>query len=477
MRTRCSIYTGLLLGVCASALAAGTQPAGSEASTGPERLKESVRVTLDTNAPPAAAAETNIQKRFSVQAAWRGWEGLHLELNRRTRLPNLAGPVTQFLVPSNALPPICLDQVQMTLNLGARLEVDTAAFLTSGYVPDMADDVEVRRALFTASGDCILVFPVSYEIQLGYRPNSFYLNKSYLASEDLNYIGRLQAGVFCPPMGLDLITSSRDITFMEPAAPLQAIGPPNETGIQIGHPVLHQRATWAFGIFGDAATDVEYGNASRNYGSAMGRLTWLALDHLDPDHPSANRFLHLGLSANFQYSVTSDIQYRSRPESYIAPIVIDTGVIDASKAVTAAGEAAWVDGPLAVQGEFIHATVQGTNTLNFWGFYAQASWFLTGESRPYNPASGAFSRLVPLRNFNLGRGGAWGAVELAARFSHTDLDDNYVQGGRLNLFMAGVNWYLNPNVRCMFNCGVGRVYGGDWNGHMLIAQTRIGVDF
>jgi phosphate-selective porin OprO and OprP len=468
---------GLLLAAWAWRAFAGSEPSSAEATAGPERLKENVRVTIDTNAPPAAVTETNVEKRFSVQASWLGWDGLHLELNRRTRLPNPAGPFTRFMVSSNGLPPVCLDQVQMTLNLGARIEVDGAAFLTSGVVPDFANDVELRRALFTASGDCILVFPVSYEVQVGYRANNFYLNKSYLASEDLNYIGRLQVGVFSPPMGLELITSSRDITFMEPAAALQAIGPPNETGIQIGHPVLNQRATWALGIFGDAATDFEYGNASHNYGSAMGRLTWLALDHLDPDHPWANRFLHLGLSANLQYSVTSDIEYRSRPESYIAPIVIDTGVIDASKAVTVAAEVAWVNGPFSVQGEFIHALVQGTNSLNFGGFYAEASWYLTGESRPYDTASGAFQRLVPLRNFNLGRGGAWGAVELACRFSHTDLDDGYVQGGRLNLFMAGLNWYLNPNVRWMFNCGVGRVSGGEWDGHMLIAQTRIGVDF
>ena len=48
--------------------------------------------------------------------------------------------------------------------------------------------------------------------------------------------------------------------------------------------------------------------------------------------------------------------------------------------------------------------------------------FLTGESRPCDPTVGDFKRLIPRRNFNFGKGGAWGAVELAGRFSHTDLD-------------------------------------------------------
>ena len=486
----CRLYAGVMLAACVwragGSEVAAPPPEAAESATnaprllsGPERLKQDILITIDTNAPAAVAADTNAQKSFRLQGGWRGWDGLHLELNERTRLSNPSGPMTRLLVSSNALPPICLDQIQMTIKFGARIEVDAAGFLTSGSLPDFADDVELRRALFSAQGDCILVFPVSYMLELGYRSDTFYLNKAYLLSQDMNYIGNLQVGVFQPPMGLQVITSSRDITFMEPAAPLQAMAPPNETGIQIGHPVFNQRATWTLGIFGDAATDTEYGNASRNYGSAIGRLTWLALDHLDADHPSANRLLHLGVSANYQYSVTSDIRYRSRPESDIAPYVIDTGDIDASGAATVGGEVAWVNGPLSLQGEFIQVFVQGTNatTLNFGGFYAEASWYLTGESRPYDRTTGAFSRLIPLRDFDFGRGGAWGALELACRFSHTDLDDQQVRGGRLNLFMAGLNWYLNPHVRWMFNCGVGHVSSGQWDGHMFIAQTRIGVDF
>ena len=115
--------------------------------------------------------------------------------------------------------------------------------------------------------------------------------------------------------------------------------------------------------------------------------------------------------------------------------------------------------------------------MNFGGFYAQASWFLTGESRPYDPTAGDFKRLIPRSNFNFGRAGAWGAVELTCRFSHTDLDDGDVQGGQLNLLMAGMNWYLQPHVRWMFNYGFGHVTGGPSQGNMNIFQTRIGVDF
>ena len=471
------VCTLLLLGASLWPAAAQSDPPSP--NSGPQRLKQDLRITVDTNAPPAGTIRPKEKRAFRVEASWLGWDGLHLELSQRTSLTNRTAPLIQFLGITNPVPLIDVEQVKMTATFGGRIEVDGTAFLTGGNLTGFDDGAQLRRALVSMQGDCILLMPVSYRVQLGFRANQFYLDEAYLLSPHISYIGDLQFGFFSPPMGLDLVTSSRDITFMEPAAPLQAIGPPKESGIQIGQPVLNQRATWSLGIFGDAATDSEYGNASRNYGSAIGRLTWLTLDHLDPDHPAANRYLHLGLSGSYQYSVTSDIRYKSRPESYLAPDVIDTGDIDASGAGTVDAEIAWVNGPFSLQGEFIHSFVQGTNSslLNFGGFYAQASWYLTGESRPYDPATGAFARLIPRRNFNFGQGGAWGAVELACRISHADLTDGYIHGGRLNLLMAGVNWYLNPHVRWMFNYGTGRVFDGPQDGHMVIFQTRIGVDF
>jgi len=451
--------------------------------TNPELLKTNFSVSIVTNVPVPTKGATNApaakKKSFEWDFSWRGWNGLQMELSQRTPLSQPLELLSFAGVDSNALPPVQLNEVKLSGTIGGRFVVDGAGYVTTGNMTGFDDGVELRRALISAQGNCILVFPVGYLIELGYIPNSFYLNQAYLLSPNIDYLGPVQFGVFGPPMGLDLTTSSSDITFMEPAAPLQAIAPPNEVGIQIGHPVLNQRSTWALGLFGDQSASGEYGNASRNYGSAAGRVTWLAMDQLAPDRPEANRLLHLGLSANFQYSVTSDIQYSSKPESYIAPIVVDTGQIAASAASSVADEVAWVNGPFSAQGEFIHSFVQQNtgDLLNFGGFYAYASWFLTGESRCYDPSAGAFKRLIPRHNFDFGKDGAWGAFEVATRISHTDLTSGDVHGGRMNLLMGQLNWYLQPHVRWMFAAGGGRVTDGPENGRMFIFQTRVGVDF
>ncbi len=44
-----------------------------------------------------------------------------------------------------------------------------------------------------------------------------------------------------------------------------------------------------------------------------------------------------------------------------------------------------------------------------------------------------------------------GAWEVASRWSYVDLNDGLVQGGRVQNLTQGVNWYLNPYCKWVFN--------------------------
>lgn len=452
--------------------------AGTNAISGPERLKHSARVVLATNAPPATSTKTNRPSTFQWDFAWKGWDGLQVQVVQSTTLENPFGFLASQPGPDDQRPRLHLEQVKMSGTFGARLEVDGSAFVTDGNLTGFDNGLQLRRLLFTAGGDCILILPVSYYFELGYSAGQFTLNKSYLQFSHIDYLGNFRLGQFQPPMGLDVITSSRDIAFMEPSAPITAIAPGSEAGFQMGQPIFQERATWALGLFAPGAGAQEYGAAAQDYGSAIIRLTGLPIYHPNQKNPATNQLLHLGVSADILYSSSSTLRYRTRPESYLAPYIIDTGDIAAHRAATFGGEVAWVNGPLIIQGEGIYSVVQQENgqNLNFGGFYAFAGWYLTGESRPYNPATGAFQRLIPRSNFSFS-GGGWGAWEVACRFSHTDLSDENVQGGTLNLLMAGLNWYPHSHVKWMFNYGMGHVSGGPNDGNMFIFQTRVGVDF
>jgi phosphate-selective porin OprO/OprP len=400
--------------------------------------------------------------------SWQGWDGLHMSVSRKMAVPDRL----------TNLPLFEFEEVKLSGNIGARLELDAATFATNGNLTGFDSGVELRRARITARGDPIVAVPFSYRVDLGYVPNKFTVSQAYIEIPNVPYLGSVKIGQFKPVLGLQVITSSWNIPFMEPAAPLQALVPGSQPGVQIGRPYLGGRGTWALGLYASAVSG-EYGSASQNFGNAIGRVTWLGIDRMDPDRPSANQYLHLGLSANAQYSGNGEVRYRSRPESYIAPYVIDTDTIDASKAATVGAELAWVNGPFAVQAEYVRSAVEPSagGTLQFYGFYGFVSWYLTGESRPYDREAGKFARLVPLRSFAWGKEGGWGALEAAARFSYTDLNDGNVRGGRLSMLMTSLNWYLQPHLTWMLDFGVGNVSDGASDGRMVILQTRMGVDF
>ena len=112
---------------------------------------------------------------------------------------------------------------------------------------------------------------------------------------------------------------------------------------------------------------------------------------------------------------------------------------------------------------------------NFSGWYLEGSWILTGEAKTYSPSAinnevGGFNAPVPSRPFSFS-GDSWGAWELAARYSDTDLNWNTTQlaspvqlagitGGDERVLALAVNWYLNRNVRVMLDDNIVTVKKG-----------------
>ena len=142
-------------------------------------------------------------------------------------------------------------------------------------------------------------------------------------------------------------------------------------------------------------------------------------------------------------------------------------------------EAAWVYESFSLQGEYVFALVDdidggffgASGDADFSAASIQASYFLTGESRPYDRATGTFGRVKPNQNFM--EDGGWGAWEIAARYSMLDLSDGAFDGGEIDTFTVGANWYLNPNMRIMFDYSFSDTDEGD----VGIFMTRFGISF
>jgi phosphate-selective porin OprO/OprP len=99
---------------------------------------------------------------------------------------------------------------------------------------------------------------------------------------------------------------------------------------------------------------------------------------------------------------------------------------------------------------------------SFEGFTLGGTWVLTGEAKTYTPSAinetqAGFGAPVPAKPF-MGDGEGWGAWELVARYSDTDLNWNLSQtanagqlagiaGGEQKIVALGLNWYPNRNIK------------------------------
>jgi phosphate-selective porin OprO/OprP len=139
-------------------------------------------------------------------------------------------------------------------------------------------------------------------------------------------------------------------------------------------------------------------------------------------------------------------RFFSHPESRVtSERLVDTGIFeDISQQNIAVIEVAGAKDSFMFRGEFFRAKWDRDTADDpiFKGFYAQASWVLTGEI--YNYTQGKFLRIRPQNPR-----GAW---EVAVRFSRVDLNDEGIFGGEEKNLTGALNWYAPGNqFRVMAN--------------------------
>ncbi|MFU8815645.1 MAG: OprO/OprP family phosphate-selective porin [Pseudomonadales bacterium] len=246
--------------------------------------------------------------------------------------------------------------------------------------------------------------------------------------------GTLSIGQFKVPMGLNELTSSNSITFMERSSANTAIVDVRRLGV--GYDYMSGNNGFQTMVFGRALGGKEPGDMPLGI---AGRFFF------GPAIGDSGRF-HVGISAAYEDRQDSTtVRFRDRPE--VRPDgnrLIDTGSIGAVKATTKLGlELAYQAGPFSAEAEYFRVDVD-TNVGSdptFDGYHVQGSYVLTGEARGYR--NGVFRGISPAS-----RAGAW---EIAARFSSVDLIDGGFQGGEQENWTLGLNYYASSNVRFMAN--------------------------
>jgi len=334
---------------------------------------------------------------------------------------------------------------------------------------DLDDEMFFRRARFGVEGVIDRDFQYKFVYEFGGNGGTegpARINDAWVAYKGFAPFA-FQVGAGAPSANLDDSTTPEDLLFIERATPADLsrslAGADGRT-----HAIVKAAGARWFGSFaftGRTVNDNETNDAQR---ALVGRLAGLVLTSSDYN-------LHIGASDTYVLrpadagidagNPRSAIRFRTQPELRVdSTRLIDSGNIDADDASAMGVEIAGNWRNLLFQAEnFWYEINRRTGNLpdpDFSGYYLQSSWVITGESHRYNMATGSYQNPRPYVNF--GSGGGFGAWELAVRYSDTDLNFREgveglavpvggVRGGEQKIWTFGVNWYVNPNLKFVFN--------------------------
>jgi phosphate-selective porin OprO/OprP len=361
----------------------------------------------------------------------------------------LIGPQSVFVAPGDGISGV--GNAEATLLRRGILQADGTIFDQFDYI--------IAIDFANASNENSGLQPPSFE-NLTSSPAPLNI---YMQVRDVPYLGSIRVGNQAKPIGMTNNTSAAFLPFMERPDNNDAFYGPFDNGYALGISALNwtesERMTWRYGIFQPATNS--FGVALNKYtvGARITGLPWY--------EDEGRGLIHLGLGYWGGEIVMNELRVRARPllrnaPGFADPVLVDTGELPGHQQFTIAPEFAMVLGPLTIQaewaGEFVSNAVDssgvGQGTVFYHGGYVEALYFLTGEYREYVRREGVFGRVVPLHNYHWKKGDAYkacGAWEIGIRFSYLDLNDKSIQAGQLYNWTLGVNWYLNPNMKCQLN--------------------------
>ena len=359
----------------------------------------------------------------------------------------LAAPVMADTATTKGGFQIKSDDGNFEAKLGGRIHFDGNFYTSEKDIATAGADKKnsqffFRRARITIEGRA---YDYTYKFENDFANSADAAAKTNEGIREM-WIGRqvmgnknLRLGQAKPYRGMEELTSSNEITFME--RPLAT----------------------ASGIYNNQFTTGAFLDGSgEGYGYGVSVYTPRSVDAAETQGLGVNargfivpvrsngNLVHIGLSAsqdNFETNTTSkDPRIVGRENGLKTGDLIAKDRYNEQR--TIAAELAARFGAFSMQGEYAKAAFEDNRTTgtalgqpdqDLDTYYVQASYFLTEHTKPYDFKKGVFKS--PKLN------GEEGAVELKARYDVIENKD--IKGNEASAYTVGVNYYATPNTRFM----------------------------
>lgn len=365
-----------------------------------------------------------------------------------------------------------------SLALRGTAQLDAGYFAQGKNPPgvDLNSGTNMRRAQFGFQGTAWRDWSYTFTYEFGgvNAPRAGYIYRAMIQYDGWGPFG-IRIGAFAPPSGIEDGNGGSNLIFLErPSAANISRGIAGAGGRE-GVNIFAQgrRYLLSLAYTGGRTTDTATFDEQQ---AVVGRAAWLAQDGDNFKWLVDGHATHVFKVADATATTPANISLGAGPELTVDPTrTVDTGPMDARKVTEFGFETAAMIDRFYGQGGWFHYDVSrrsGTEP-EFQGWYAMATWSLTGEVRRYDAATASFRGLAPAHP--LGRPGGAGAWEIKARVSNIDLDHQPlaaggVSGGVQNVWSTGLNWYPTDGLRFMLDYDHIRVH------HANAPATDISAD-
>jgi phosphate-selective porin OprO/OprP len=343
------------------------------------------------------------------------------------------------------------------IKVGGRLHAQASTHLNDDKFStvDPNDGTEIRRARIELSGTIKEDWRWAAETEYSNnqaRVVDFWL--SYTGIEDTD----ITAGHQKQPYSLSVEMSSNDIAFVERSIDNALVIPFVDRAIGLRADTNGENWFFAGGLFGESVPPTSLSSDNSRVVTDGGNEGWGAVGRfIYAPVITDDSIVHLGVRGAHRLPADNRQVVRIRDETTNMSdlSIVDTGNIQNVDAVTLFGpEIGLSYGPFTLLGEYNVAQFDREigSTLEFSSWHVGLHWLFGAApyAKSYRIDDGEFKRPVPLQDFSWEKGGG-GAWELAARYASIDLNDGDVTGGSEDTLSFAANWYINNNVRLMFD--------------------------
>jgi phosphate-selective porin OprO/OprP len=418
-------------------------------------------IVIDTNGAPVGLVAGGASSAASINVA---------PSNRANALPSNSGAFVSAGADGFFLKSA---DTNFVLGFHGLVQADSRVFFDDNPLARGNNGFVLRRARPIFEGSVFRDF--DYQVVPDFGGSTVQLYDAYLNYKFAPEF-QIRAGKFKGPVGLENLQSDTAALFNERSLASDLV-PMRNVGIQAHGDVGRGVLGWTAGLYAADADSRLSGNTG--YGDdfeGAGRLYLQPFKRFD-----TSLFQGLGFGAGASFSKTASNSaalpsttggslpgYTTTGQRQFFAYNPVYGTVVADGEHTRLSPQGWYYlGPFGIQGEYNWSEQVVENNLTMRrarlahsGWQVSAQWVLTGEKA-------SFGALVPAHPFSLHER-HWGAWQLVARYSELTLDGDAFKGFSdpttsargANAWTAGLNWWLNRNVRLLTSVSYTTFDGG-----------------